>query len=123
MRQILAITGALLSLAAAGPAGAQAQAQAQAWVRADAHPSAGICVLLNNKGEVLDARLAQTSGNAQLDSDAIQLARQLQWDPPYPKAGWLGVRVTLGEAPPGPPSRLGLPHCSPGSDAGTGQSL
>ena len=117
MRQILAITGALLSLAMAGPAGAQSQS------RADVHPSAGICVLLNDRGQVLDARLAQTSGSTQLDNDAMLLARQLQWDPPYPKAGWLGVRVTLGEAPPGPPSRLGLPHCSAGSDEGTGQSL
>jgi TonB family protein len=115
VRHLVAITGALLSLAAAGPAGAQA------LTSPDAHLSAGVCVLLNETGHVLDARLAQTSGDARLDSDALQLARQLQWSPPYPKAGWLGVRVTLGAVPPGPPT--GLPHCSAGSDVGTGQPL
>jgi TonB family protein len=117
VRQILAITGALLSLAAAGPAGAQDQAHA------DAHLSAGVCILLNDTGRVLDARLAQTSGDPELDSDALQLARQLQWNPPYPKAGWLGVRVTLGEPPQGPAPRQGLPHCSAGSDDGSASPI
>jgi TonB family protein len=117
VRHILAITGALLSLAIAGPAGAQDRPNA------GAHPSAGVCILLNDRGQVLDARLAQTSGDPQLDSDALQLARQLQWNPPYPKPGWLGVRVTLGELPPGPATRQGLPHCSSGSDEGPARSI
>jgi TonB family protein len=115
VRHILAITGALLSLAAAGPAGAQEPS-------ASAPPSAGVCVLLNDVGHVLDARLAETSGDPQLDSEALQLARQLQWKPPFPKAGWLGVRVTMGEIPPGPPN-LGPPHCSAAPDVGKGQPL
>jgi TonB family protein len=117
VRQILAITGALLSRAMAGPAGAQDPP------RGGAPPSAGVCVLLNDVGHVLDARLAETSGDPQLDSEAVQLARQLQWNPPFPKAGWLGVRVTMGEIPPGPPNGLGPPHCSAASDVGKGQPL
>jgi len=103
---MLTTGGVLLSLALTGAAVAQ-----DGQVRA----SAEICVLLDDKGQVLDARLAETSGDPRIDQDAIDLARKLQWEPPYPKPGWLGVRITLGGTP-GPMPEQSLPHCSSSSD-------
>jgi TonB family protein len=82
------------------------QAQAQA---------AGLCVKLDDMGEVVDARIAQTSGDPALDQNAVALAHQLQWSPPYPKAGWLGVRITLSPSPE-PATPGAVPHCSAASD-------
>lgn len=77
--------------------------------------AAGLCVKLDDMGEVIDARIAQTSGDPALDQNAIALAHQLQWSAPYPKAGWLGVRITLSPSPePAPPGAV--PHCSAASD-------
>jgi TonB family protein len=79
--------------------------------------SAGLCVRLNDKGEVVDAQIAQTSGDETLDENAVALAKTLQWAPPYPKAGWLGVRITLSNTGPSPTPAEALPHCSASSDA------
>ena len=79
--------------------------------------SAGLCVRLDDQGKVIDAQIAQTSGDQALDQNAVELARTLQWAPPYPKAGWLGVRITLSDTQPGPTPAGALPHCSAASDA------
>lgn len=79
--------------------------------------SAGLCVRLNDKGEVVDAQIAQTSGDATLDENAVALAKTLQWAPPFPKPGWLGVRITLSNTGPNPTPAEALPHCSAASDA------
>ena len=79
--------------------------------------SAGLCVRLNEMGQVIDAQIAQTSGDAALDQNAVALARTLQWAPPYPKPGWLGVRVTLSDTGPSPTPAAALPHCSAASDS------
>src|SRR6185503_2741646 len=79
--------------------------------------SAGLCVRLDGEGKVIDAQIAQTSGDETLDQNAVELARTLQWAPPYPKAGWLGVRITLSDTQPGPTPAGALPHCSAASDA------
>lgn len=105
MRHILAIGVALFSLSLAASAGAE-----DSQSPPKDHTSAGLCVLLDNQGRVLDARLAQTSGDPKIDEDAVELARKLQWAPPYPEPGWLGVRITLGAAP-GPTSPQDMPHC------------
>ncbi len=72
---------------------------------------------------MIDARIAQTSGDQDLDANAVNLARKLQWSAPYPKAGWLGVRITLSEAAPGAAPPGSLPHCSAGSDARTAEAI
>lgn len=84
--------------------------------------SAGLCVLLGDSGQVVDARLAQTSGDPSLDQDALTLAKKLQWAPPYPKAGWLGVRITLGGSRPDP-AKGSAPHCSASSDAAVASEI
>ena len=101
-------TAAASARASAPAAGAEADQPAY---------SAGLCVLLDDRGQVIDARIAQTSGDQGLDDNAITLARKLQWSAPYPKAGWLGVRITLSEAAPATPAPGSLPHCSAASDA------
>ncbi len=104
-------------VAVAAFAGAAAFAQAPS-PSADAPAySAGLCVLLDDRGEVIDARIAETSGDQDLDDHAVVLARKLQWSPPYPKAGWLGVRITLSQAAPAAAPPGSLPHCSAASDA------
>lgn len=90
---------------------------------AAAPQSAGLCVLLDEKGQVIDARIAQTSGDPSLDENAVALARQLQWSPPYPQPGWLGVRITLSPSGPGPSRPGAMPHCSAASDAAVANSI
>ncbi|HEY5410080.1 MAG TPA: TonB family protein [Caulobacteraceae bacterium] len=113
MRVLLAAAIAVFSLAggtalAPAPSAAQPAPQAQ---------SAGLCVLLGEKGEVIEARLAQTSGDPDLDQNAIAQARKLQWSPPYPQPGWLGVRITLSDTGPGDAPAGVPPHCSAASQA------
>ena len=86
-------------------------------------PSAGLCVLLGERGQVIDARIAQTSGDAAMDDDAMALVRKLQWAPPYPKPGWLGGRITLSQAAPKPAAPGSMPHCSAASDAATANTI
>ncbi len=116
MRILASTAFAALALAAAA-ASAQASAPATAPAADEPAYSAGLCVLLDDRGQVIDARIAQTSGDQGLDDNAINLARKLQWSAPYPKAGWLGVRITLSEQPPATPAPGSLPHCSAASDA------
>ena len=109
----------LLALPAAPAAFAQSVQVPSAQVeraQPDAQ-SAGLCVRLNDRGEVIDAQIAQTSGDEDLDQNAVALARTLQWAPPFPKAGWLGVRITLSNSGPNPTPAEALPHCSADADA------
>ena len=109
---------AAASLLATAPLAPAALAQIAQDEPAQPGPqSAGLCVRLNDTGEVIDAQIAQTSGDQALDENAIALARKLQWAPPYPRAGWLGVRITLSDSAPGPTPAGALPHCSAASDA------
>ncbi len=111
MRLSVAAAIAVFSLAsgaAVAPAAAQPAPQAQ---------SAGLCVLLDERGQVMDARVAQTSGDPDLDQNAIAVARKLQWSPPYPQPGWLGVRITLSNAGPAGAPAGPVPHCSTASGA------
>ncbi len=117
MKHLLATTGFVLTLAAGAGAGAQDLGSG------GIHASAGLCVLLDGKGQVTEARLVQTSGDPQVDQDAVDLARKLQWSPPYPRAGWLGMRITVGDAPPGPTPKEALPHCDAASDAKAATSI
>ncbi len=121
--RILAST-AVAALAFAGAA-AFAQTSESSSGPAAAAPaySAGLCVLLGDRGEVIDARIAQTSGDQDLDANAVNLARKLQWSAPYPKAGWLGVRITLSEAAPRAAPPGSLPHCSAASDARAAEAI
>ncbi len=115
---------ALASLAAASLAASVAFAQTpQAESGPPAIQSAGLCVRLNEMGQVIDAQIAQTSGDPALDENAVALARTLQWAPPYPKPGWLGVRVTLSDSAPGPTPAGALPHCSAASDSKAGLAI
>ena len=120
---------ALASLAAASLAASVALAQTAPGQTPSAGPvqpdqqSAGLCVRINEMGEVTDARIAQTSGDPALDENAVALARTLQWAPPYPKPGWLGVRVTLSNSAPSPTPAAALPHCSAASDSKAGLAI
>ncbi len=120
--RILAST-ALAALAFTGAAAfAQTSAPSSGPAAAPAS-SAGLCVLLGDRGEVIDARIAQTSGDQDLDANAVDLARKLRWSAPYPKAGWLGVRITLSEAAPAAAPPGSMPHCSAASDARIAESI
>ena len=121
--KILALTAIAASLVGGAALAQSSQPQAQAEAATPAAQSAGLCVRLNDQGEVMEAQIAQTSGDASLDESAIALAKGLQWAPPYPKAGWLGVRVTLSNAAPGPTPAAALPHCSIASDAKSGLAI
>lgn len=79
--------------------------------------SAGLCVLLGATGEVIEARVAQTSGDPDLDRKAVAMARQLQWSAPYPKPGWLGLRVSLSDGRQHPADPGALPQCSAASES------
>ena len=120
---------ALASIVAASLAASAALAQTPGPQPPSADPaqpasqSAGLCVRLNEMGEVIDARIAQTSGDEALDEHAVELARTLQWAPPYPQPGWLGVRVTLSNSTPGPTPAGALPHCSAASDSKAGFAI
>ena len=115
---------ALASLTAASLAASVALAQtAPAEPVQPASQSAGLCVRLNDSGQVIDAQIAQTSGDPALDENAVALARTLQWAPPYPKPGWLGVRVTLSNDGPSPTPAGALPHCSAASDSTSGLAI
>ena len=117
--KILVSTAIAAALAFVGPT-----AFAQDFGPAAPEPasSAGLCVLLDDRGQVIDARIAQTSGDASLDDHAVSLARKLQWNAPFPKAGWLGVRITLSRAAAAAP-KGSMPHCSVASDAATANAI
>lgn len=123
----LAVTALAAATLLGGAALAQTiQPQAEAQLSAPASPetqSAGLCVRLNDQGEVVDAQIAQTSGDPVVDQNAVELAKTLQWAPPYPKAGWLGVRVTLSNVGPSPTPAGALPHCSVASDSKSGIAI
>ena len=104
-------------VAALALTGAEALAQDSAPIAATAAYSAGLCVLLDDQGQVIDARIAQTSGDASLDDHAVSLARRLQWIAPFPKAGWLGVRIVLSETALAAAPKGSMPHCSAASGA------
>jgi TonB family protein len=115
---IIAFASVLASAPVAPAAIAQTTqaAPAQSGAQSDTQ-SAGLCVRLNDRGEVVDAQIAQTSGDEMLDENAVALAKTLQWAPPYPKPGWLGVRITLSNTGPNPTPAEALPHCSAASDS------
>ncbi len=115
---------ALAPIAAASLVASVALAQTSPADPSQSAPqSAGLCVRLNEMGQVIDAQVAQTSGDPALDENAVALARTLQWDPPYPKPGWLGVRVTLSNNGPSPTPAGALPHCSAASDSKAGLAI
>ncbi len=119
MRFSVAAAIAAISLAG-GAAVAQAPAAAQPAPQAQ---SAGLCVLLDERGQVMDARLAQTSGDPDLDQNAIALARKLQWSPPYPQPGWLGVRITLSNTSPAGAPAGPVPHCGAAAGAAPANAI
>ena len=121
--RILASTAALVLAFAGAAALAETSAPSSGPAATAPAYSAGLCVLLGDRGEVIDARIAQTSGDQDLDANAVNLARKLQWSAPYPKAGWLGVRITLSEAAPAAAPPGSMPHCSAASDASIADSI
>ena len=74
--------------------------------------SAGHCVLLDDQGQVIAARVAQASGDPSLNDRAVSLARQLQWN----AAGWLGARIILSQAAPAAAPNGSTPRCSAASE-------
>jgi TonB family protein len=113
---VLAFTSpaALASAPAAAPAAPAA---------APTEGSAGLCILMGDMGQVIDARIAQTSGDAAMDQDVVALARTLRWSPPYPRPGWLGMRITLSKHGPISPPPGSPPHCSASSDDDVGDAI
>jgi TonB family protein len=71
---------------------------------------AAICIQLDSTGHVVDARVAVSSGDETTDQAALQIAKELHWDRPYPKPGWVGIRIGLGT---GERSSKVLPTCDP----------
>lgn len=69
--------------------------------------NAGVCLTLNATGQVVAAKITDSSGDAQTDAAILQIARQYHWDKPYPPAGGLAVRIGFGirsqSNRPGPP--------------------
>lgn len=84
---------ALLAAAALGAVAASLPAGASA-------PSgnAGVCVKLDNAGHVIAARITDTSGDRTTDSAIVELATQVHFDKPYPRAGWMPMRLGVGSA-------------------------
>ena len=64
------------------------------------HPSldgsAGVCIKLNATGGVEAAKIMNSSGDPKIDQAILQAASQLTWDKPYPKPGWVGIRLDIG---------------------------
>ncbi len=76
---------------------------------AAAHPgSAGVCVRLDGVGRVAEAKVVDSSGDMDTDDAALQIARELHWDFPYPPAGWIGLNMQAGD---GPEQHRPLPAC------------
>lgn len=118
--KILLSTSIAAALALVSPA---AFAQDVPPAASEPASSAGLCVLLDDRGQVIDARIAQTSGDPSLDDHAVSLARRLRWNAPFPNAGWLGVRITLSQAAPAAAPKGSMPHCSVASYSATANAI
>lgn len=58
--------------------------------------NAGVCVKLDSSGHVIAARITDTSGDRATDNAIVELATQVHWDKPYPRAGWFPMRLGVG---------------------------
>ncbi len=58
--------------------------------------NAGVCVKLDNAGHVIAAKITETSGDQSTDAAIVELATQVHWDKPYPRAGWMPMRLGVG---------------------------
>ncbi|HEY2071721.1 MAG TPA: hypothetical protein VGG48_19330 [Rhizomicrobium sp.] len=72
--------------------------------------NAGVCLKLNDTGRVLEGRITESSGNAEADLAIMELASQLHWDKPYPKPGWMPIRLGVGASA---QSDRAAPPCDP----------
>jgi len=68
----------------------------------------GVCLLLDSEGHVRDARVVTPSGDPQLDHSIVDYTKSLHWDKPYPKPGWMGINMAVGNGT----SSGNLPDCS-----------
>jgi TonB family protein len=73
--------------------------------------NAGVCIKLNTTGQVLDARVVESSGSASVDQAILQLVLQLHWDKPYPHAGWMPIRYGIGSDQTRQTKTKPLPSC------------
>ena len=73
------------AVAASLPAGASAP-----------NGNAGVCVKLDNSGHVIAAKITESSGDRATDTAIAQLATQVHWDKPYPRSGWMPMRLGVG---------------------------
>jgi TonB family protein len=89
LRRMATLVAALLlgAIAASLPAGASAPSG-----------NAGVCVKLDNGGHVIAARITESSGDRRTDDAIVELATQVHWDKPYPRAGWMPMRLGVGSA-------------------------
>jgi TonB family protein len=102
-------------IASAGPS------LANPLLRAAFHPSykgtVGMCVLVDPRGAVLDAKVVEPSGNPNLDNTVGEWARTLQVPMDANAGGATKVSATTPEWLPmyasfeGAPSKDGLPNC------------
>ena len=58
--------------------------------------NAGVCVKLDNSGHVVGAKITESSGDRATDTAIVELATQVHWDKPYPRAGWMPMRLGVG---------------------------
>jgi len=86
-RRMATVAGVLLlgAMAASLPASATAP-----------NGNAGVCVKLDNAGHVIAARITESSGDHATDTAIVELATQVHWDKPYPRAGWMPMRLGVG---------------------------
>jgi hypothetical protein len=86
-RRVATVLAALLlgAVAASLPAGASAP-----------NGNAGVCVKLDSAGHVIAAKITESSGDRSTDTAIVELATQVHWDKPYPRAGWMPMRLGVG---------------------------
>jgi TonB family protein len=86
-RRTATVLAALLLAAAAASLPASASAP---------NGNAGVCVKLDNSGHVIAAKITESSGDRSTDTAIVELATQVHWDKPYPRAGWMPMRLGVG---------------------------
>ncbi len=76
------------------------------------HGTAGICVRWGDDPKhVAEAKVVNSTGNAELDTAIMNMVRGMEWDRPSAPFdhAWMGTNVSIGEKTPG---GLTLPNCN-----------